>query len=138
LFLFCSNSSRGEFGDRNEFKGSLKDGTTMMIASRTLTLRGADGDAAVEVRIARPEQDDADFRCTFEIDWPDGREAHTIFGADAVQALVLALQTIGSRIYSSDEHRSGRLFFDEPGGGYGFPVPHTMRELLIGNDRTSF
>ena len=42
---------------------------------------------------------------------------------------------IGTHIYCSEYHRSGDLSWGEPGQGYGFPVPHTIRDVLIGDDR---
>jgi len=58
----------------------------------------------------------------------------TIGGFDSMQALVLALQTIGAEIYSSNYHKVGNLFFDKPRSGYGFPVVPTLRDLLQGAD----
>jgi hypothetical protein len=57
------------------------------------------------------------------------------FGADSVQAILLAFQMIGAEVYTSDHHKSGRLMFHEPGQGYRFPVAASIRDLLIGNDR---
>lgn len=54
---------------------------------------------------------------------------------DSAQALLLAMQMIGSEIYTSSYHRSGNLFLDAPGRGYGFPVAATLRDLLEGDDR---
>jgi hypothetical protein len=48
---------------------------------------------------------------------------------------MLAFQMIGADLYTSSYHKSGRLMFDEPGQGYGFPVPNSLRDLLIGHDR---
>ena len=55
-------------------------------------------------------------------------------GVDSAQALVLALQMIGAEIYSSDYHKSGNLFWERHGDGYGFPVVPTLRDLLRGSD----
>lgn len=55
-------------------------------------------------------------------------------GYDAMQALVVALNMIGSDIYTSNYHKAGALFFDKPGNGYGFPVPANLRKMLVGND----
>jgi hypothetical protein len=52
-----------------------------------------------------------------------------------MQALVHALQIIGAEIYSSNYHKSGRLFVERPGDGYGFPVMSGLRDLLIGEDK---
>jgi hypothetical protein len=56
------------------------------------------------------------------------------FGKDSVQAILLALQMIGADIYAY--HKSGRLMFEAPGQGYGVPVPESLRDWLVGNDRT--
>jgi hypothetical protein len=56
-------------------------------------------------------------------------------GIDAIQAFELALRMIGTNLYTSDLHRSGRLMWLQPGQGYGFPVPNTLRDLLVGEDK---
>ena len=56
-------------------------------------------------------------------------------GVDTVQALELALKLIGAQIYSSDYHESGQLEWCEARKGYGFPVPNTIRDLLVGDDK---
>jgi hypothetical protein len=55
-----------------------------------------------------------------------------------VQALELALRTIGAQIYASDHHASGKLMWLEPGKGYGFPVTSNLRDLLVGDDKDLF
>ena len=55
-----------------------------------------------------------------------------------MQAVILALSMIGVIIYTSDYHESGNLSSGEQGRGYGFPVPHTVRDLLIGDDAKFF
>lgn len=107
----------------------------MIIASRTLKLREATQARDVPVRIYAPERGGIDWMCRFEIDWPTGRAERWGAGVDAVQALVSALQMIGAELYASEAHRSGALCLDEPGRGYGFPVPNSIRDLLIGDDR---
>jgi hypothetical protein len=106
----------------------------MIIATRTLTLREGDRDIAVPIRVFAPEQQPRDWSCRFEIDWPDEPFAMAVIGIDAVQALGLALKTVGTQIYTSEYHEAGQLFWHEPGNGYGFPVPVTLRDLLIGDD----
>jgi hypothetical protein len=107
----------------------------MLIVSRILKLRSAEGEAEIPIRVFAPEREsEGAWGCRYEIDWPEGRHQMTIWGFDAVQAIVLALQTIGAEIYTSDYHESGNLFWDEPGKGYGFPVVPTLRDLLQGDD----
>ena len=108
----------------------------MLIASRILKLRSEDNDTDVAAHVYAPEREEETgaWGCRYEVDWPDKRSVKTIFGFDSVQALVLALQTIGAEIYSSNYHEAGQLFLDKPGTGYGFPVVPTYRDLLQGDD----
>jgi hypothetical protein len=55
-------------------------------------------------------------------------------GGDAVQSLEIALKLIGAHLYASQYHQDGSLSFEQPGNGYGFPVPANMRDLLVGED----
>jgi hypothetical protein len=107
----------------------------MLIATRVLKLRRATGDVEIPVRIFAPERRPGSWFCKFEVDWPDGPWAMAAGGVDAVQALELALKMIGAQIYASDHHASGNLFWEEPGRGYGFPVPRTIQDLLVGDDK---
>jgi hypothetical protein len=52
-----------------------------------------------------------------------------------MQAVLLALQMIGAVLYTSDYHKSGKLFWEKPGRGYGFPVPSNLQDMLIGDDK---
>ena len=105
-----------------------------VIATRTLMLQTGGGNAEVPVRVFAPEPDDNAWICRFEIDWPEGKHERWAAGVDAVQALVQALQIIGVLLYTSKQHKSGRLMWYEPGTGYGFPVTNNLRDLLIGDD----
>jgi hypothetical protein len=55
-----------------------------------------------------------------------------------VQALVIALQMIGTELYTSAYHREGRLIYPRLPGGFGFPVAGNVRDLLEGEDRENF
>lgn len=111
----------------------------MVMATRTLTLREDDGDTKIEVRIFSPQQQKpSGWSCRYEIDWPRGRKAMEAGGADSIQALAIALSMIGTDIYTSSYHESGNLFYAAPGRGYGFPVPNSLRDLLIGDDAAYF
>jgi hypothetical protein len=55
-------------------------------------------------------------------------------GIDALQALVIALQMIGAGIYTSSYHREARLRAYDGEKGYGFPVPSSLRDRLVGAD----
>ena len=107
----------------------------MLVATRILKLRQPDGVTDIPVRIYMPQQEASGaWGCRFEIDWPDSLSRKTIFGVDAIQSLVLALQMIGFEIYTSDYHEADELYFDTPGEGYGFPVMPPYRDLLQGED----
>ncbi len=111
----------------------------MIIATRVLKLHDPKGDVEIPIRIFLPElRQDYGWVCPFEIDWPDGRMERFAGGQDSMQAIILALSMIGVIIYTSDYHESGNLSFGEQGRGYGFPVPHTVRDLLIGDDAKFF
>lgn len=107
----------------------------MKIAERILRLRQGQGEVEVPIRIFAPEPSEkSSWVCRYEIGWPGTPRKRSIGGFDSVQALFLALQAIGAELYTSEHHESGRLIWDKEGGGYGFPVPRTIRDLLVGDD----
>lgn len=107
----------------------------MIIASRLLKLHNAGTDIEIPVRIFLPEREDTGgWSCSYEIEWPDGKWTMAAHGFDSIQAIDLAFHMIGSEIYTSNYHKSGQLFLEVPGRGYGFPVPKTLRDLLEGDD----
>ncbi len=106
----------------------------MVIASRILKHRDQNGDRDISIRIHAPEKDRVDWICRFQIEWPNETADRWGSGVDAVQALLQAFQMIGAEIYTSNLHASGQLSWFEQGGGYGFPVPNNIRDLLTGAD----
>jgi hypothetical protein len=107
----------------------------MLIASRVLTLLDRSDQIHIPIRIFAPKKSqNGSWFCRYEIDWPGEQHKMEIGGFDSAQALVLALQAIGAEIYSSSYHKSGKLYLDKPGGGYGFPVVPTYRDFLQGDD----
>lgn len=104
---------------------------------RILRLTNAPG-VTIPVRVYEPVAEPLDWSCRAEIGWPDGMWSRDVTGVDPIQALELALRMIGTQLYVSDLHRAGRLVWLEPGQGYGFPVPVTIRDMLIGEDRRRF
>lgn len=110
----------------------------MIIARRSLRLRAASGQLS-EVLIALhcPIERNGAWFCDYSIGWPDGEHRLAGGGADAVQAIVSAMQLIAAELYASRHHREGRLFQDEPGDGYGFPPTQNIRDLLVGHDASS-
>ncbi|SFT08516.1 hypothetical protein SAMN04487845_11562 [Methylobacterium sp. yr668] len=67
---------------------------------------------------------------------PSSRETSFGAGADALQALHLAMQKIGLDLYVSAANKAGVLIWEKPGDGYGFPIPKNGRDLLVGADTT--
>jgi hypothetical protein len=105
----------------------------VVIAQRRLIIADPSGDIEVPVRLFQPEEDDRMWICRYEIDWPNRRESYFAAGADSMQALTLAIRTIGVEIYTSEYHESGTLRWCEQGRGYGFPVGDRACDLIIGD-----
>lgn len=110
----------------------------MAVLERSLIYAAPTGEIAIRVTVEKPEKRDAYWSCAYKIDWPGEARRGFGYGIDSTQALLLALRAIGTDLYTSDYHRSGRLRWDETGRGYGFPVPRTIRDLLIGDDAVEF
>jgi hypothetical protein len=110
----------------------------MIIATRSLVLRDRGHSTPIPIQIHAPEKMEAHWRCRYEIEWPAGRAERWGAGADAVQALLIAMQMIGAEIYTSHHHQSGQLAWLAPGRGYGFPVANSIRDLLVGDDKKFF
>jgi hypothetical protein len=106
----------------------------MIVATRDLILRQGGKQLIVPVRIHAPTPDGEAWTCSFEIVWPDETWGQQVAGADAVQSLRLAMEAIGVELYFSRHHKSGNLSWKSASGGYGFPVPHNARHLLVGDD----
>lgn len=108
----------------------------MIIASRTLKLRKDSGIVEVPISIYAPEcEKPGAWSCRYDVGWPEGNRTSSGWGFDSVQAIFLTLGMIGAEIYSSNYHKSGNLYWDDPGNGYGFPVAPTLRDLLQGDDK---
>lgn len=110
----------------------------MIILNRTLVYTSSDKNFNVNITVSLPIRGKRDWSCAYEITWPDKPRRGFGYGIDSAQAMILALQAIGTDLYTSDYHRSGQLRWGAPGSGYGFPVPSTIRDLLIGDDAAAF
>lgn len=106
--------------------------------TRVLKLGKGRDQRDVPVRIFWPVEDAHAWDCRWEIGWPDRRRGNSGRGVDAVQAITHALQMIGTEIYCSEEHRSGKLSWTSEWSGYGFPVPANIRDLLVGDDAKNY
>jgi hypothetical protein len=106
-----------------------------MTLERTLFIATEGEPVPIPVRIEVPFFDRNAWVCKFTIGWPEGEVKHHGMGFDAVQAVNLAFHTIAIHLYASEHHRAGHMYFDEPGRGYGFPLPAGSRNLAIGDDK---
>lgn len=59
-------------------------------------------------------------------------------GVDSARALLGAFTLVGVHLYASSAHKAGKLHWQEPDVGYGFPVTANMRDDLIGHDARFF
>lgn len=110
----------------------------MIIFQRSLSYDDQRGEQEVRILVYAPRQAERDWNCAYEIAWPDGPRRGFGYGVDSTQAVLMTLQAIGTDIYTSDYHRSGRLRWEVAGGGYGYPVPRTIRDLLVGDDAAAY
>jgi hypothetical protein len=91
----------------------------------------------VPVTISAPIAGDGFWECQFGIAWPGEPKLSRSRGFDGIQAIFNAMQAIAVYLYSSPHHAEGKLRWDKPGSGYGFPIPKVGYEDLIGEDRVA-
>lgn len=106
--------------------------------TRTLHVTVGGDDHPVLVAFEPPAPGDGFWQCTCTIGWPEGPTSDQGYGADGPQALLSAMTMAMIRLYASSHHHEGRLRWDRPGEGYGFPGPRGSRDLLVGRDREWF
>ena len=87
---------------RSHRMGGMED----VIVQRRFELRGS---LEVIIRFSRPVPDGKDFRCRYEIVWPDRTDASNGFGVDEMQALILAIEKAHIELLASIEGRRGEL-----------------------------
>ncbi|MDZ4691482.1 DUF6968 family protein [Terricaulis sp.] len=98
------------------------------IASRTLDLVSPEN-AQVHVSIMQPEPDGDDYRCEFQIVGLGDKTINAYgMGVDSTQALILTLQMIGTRLYTSKEGEAGHLSWLGM-KNLGFPLPEVIADL---------
>ena len=110
----------------------------MLVVTHELFLKSQPVDVRIEIRLYQPVQFDKNWGCRYEIDWPEGSKTTMAYGLDSLQSLTIALQMIGSELYTSTYHADGLLRTSDQEAGYGFPVPPNLRDMLIGVDALSF
>jgi len=104
-----------------------------IVAHRELT--EADSGEKIIIEILRPYLQDDNAICDYNIKWPNKIEHGSVSGIDEVQAISLCLQRIGAIIYTNKIVDINRLIWLEQGGGFGFFLPKTLRDLYIGDDK---
>ena len=104
----------------------------MLVVMHELFLKSQPADVRIEIRVYQPIQFEKDWGCRYEIDWPEGSKVLIAYGLDALQALVIALKLIVTELYTSTYHADRLLRAYDREEGYGFPVPHNLRDMLIG------
>lgn len=101
------------------------------IGRRSLRL-GTDREVIVEIGRPYPwEYGNGDFKCEYEISGLGNGKASYAIGVDGIQALYLALQSIGTDLYTSEESNRGDLRWEGGmiAGDLGFPVPDAISDL---------
>jgi hypothetical protein len=77
----------------------------------------------VVVTIHEPQPEAQNYFCSFLIEGIPATSIKGVYGVDAIQALQLALQTIGAILYTAPEYQHGRLRWLDDSGDLGFPRP---------------
>jgi hypothetical protein len=105
----------------------------IVIASRTFRLIG-DCPGSVEVRIFQPESIGFDFKCHYEIQWPEGTKSGHASGVDSLQSLILAIRKLGADMHFSAQNKSGALAWLDADDGLGLLLPKGVEEFYRGSD----
>ena len=100
-----------------------------------LAENGQRSDVTVRIFQPEPDPDGPHYRCKVQIEWPSDIKQLFAYGVDAIQALILALNLLGTYINTSQAVKEGRLVWLKPGGGFGLPVPRNVEDILQGDDR---
>lgn len=105
----------------------------MIIAKRELQVERAGAAVPLIIELHQPIQKGRAWKCDFVIHWPAKPHRGHAMGVDGVQALFLAMQMVGTLLYASQYHAAGQLKWSD-GGGYGFPLRASARDLASGTD----
>ena len=97
------------------------------IATRVLEVDGTPG---FHIRFGQPyfDADHNAWACVFEIEGPLTRQRRAMVGNDAVQALLIAIQTASVWVEISPENKAGRLSWNGEGAHFGLPGPEAGPE----------
>jgi hypothetical protein len=103
-----------------------------IIARRELSLSGG-GHVLIEIGIPfEVKFEHPEYWCPYRITGIGSGRVRRTVGIDAVQALMLALQIIGSDLYACEEYKTGRLRWvtNDWSRSLGLPVFESCRDLL--------
>lgn len=68
------------------------------------------GDEEIVARFFLPARaEGGEFQCRWTIAWPEGEEGHRAFGEDGIQALMLAMRVVHTKLTESEAYQAGRL-----------------------------
>tara|TARA_B100000378_G_scaffold207792_1_gene170892 strand:- start:601 stop:915 length:315 start_codon:yes stop_codon:yes gene_type:complete len=84
-------------------------------------------------RFYQPEPDGQDFRCHYEIDWPEGAYKGRAYGVDAVQALLLAMQKAHTDLLAARENQDRQITWLDR-RSLGMPIPATIADWAPDNE----
>jgi hypothetical protein len=82
----------------------------------------------VECRFSKPQSDGNDFRCLYEIGWPDHPQSRWVYGVDEVQALLLAMQGAHLDLLMSREKRGVEVQWLDM-TSLGLPLAQSLRDM---------
>ena len=85
----------------------------------------------MSVELYAPTQSDLsdDFQCGYKIEGIGAQKVKFAYGVDSLQALLLAMQSIGADLYSSDAAKTGQLRWLGQ-LDLGIPVPKSIEDLV--------
>ena len=84
-------------------------------------------------RFYQPESDGQDFRCRYEIDWPEKLYRGHAYGVDAVQALLLAMQKAHTELLTARENDGRKITWLDM-RSLGMPIPKTISDWAPDNE----
>jgi hypothetical protein len=79
------------------------------VAEVAFEIHGNDGVQRGVARVAQPCPDQDDWRCEYQVEWPGSVKARYAMGVDSWQALALAMQSVATEIFISDDFKAGRV-----------------------------
>lgn len=95
-----------------------------LFVARQFTVDGS----PVECRFSQPEPDGSDYRCLYEIEWPDRLQSRWACGVDQVQALLLAMQGAHLDLLRAREDRGTEVRWLDM-SNLDLPLSQSLRDM---------